>query len=83
MLFYPRPPKKYFKQLALKPYHSHINDSDYLNYIQQLNGRIILHQHFHQSSLLLKSQNKNKYLDKLYLLKCTIANRILIKILRN
>jgi len=47
-----------FKQLALKPYYSHTNDLDYLNDIQQLNGRI-LYQHFHQSSPLLKSQNLN------------------------
>lgn len=42
-----------------------MNDSDYLNDIQQLNGRI-LYQYFHQSGSLLNSQNLNlnKYLDK-------------------
>lgn len=44
-------------KLAIKPYYySHTNYSDYFNDIKQLNGRI-LYQHFHQSGLLLKSQN--------------------------
>jgi len=42
-----------------------MNDSDYLNDIQQINGRI-LYQYFHQLGSLLKSPNLNlnKYPDK-------------------
>lgn len=42
-----------------------MNDSDYLNGIQQINGRI-LYQYFHPLGSLLKSQNLNlnTYLNK-------------------